>query len=268
MIERYYTLCILIFALGHLSHPEVAASSSSSSSSNAYVNVYGNTLESCSENNMALTGYTRSGSCVEYQDDQGSHHICIDVSSASGGSFCTVTGQSDWCSTYMTCDTNNYNNEGSYYEDDEEDAKEDDNDNDDNSNTCPVGNWCVCQWAFASYLQNAGGCDYIQDIKCNAINMEALIAYSKVAGGSNDYDGKYTNALRCLESRCGVTARKFSFTSRNNATARRQILGLASVLVGGILCFAYFIVSKRVNPIHSIGSGIENSESSSYHNIA
>jgi len=152
-----------------------------------YLNIYGNKLKSCSEpnSNMALTGYTRSGSCVEYQDDSGSHHICIDLSSTNGGDFCTVTGQSDWCSSYMTCDN------------DEDDDSED---------LCPIQNWCVCQWAFASYIAKAGGCDYIQDIKCNAINIEALKAYKKLAGGAQDVNGKYTNALRCLESRCNVKA--------------------------------------------------------------
>lgn len=255
MLKYPYTICILLFVVDCSFLPRVIASSSS----NAYINVYGNTLESCSKTNMALTGYTRSGSCVEYQDDEGSHHICIDVSSASGGNFCTVTAQSDWCSTYMTCDTNNGSNQENY-----EDEEGDEDDNDDN--TCPVQNWCVCQWAFASYLKQAGGCDYIQDIKCSATNMEALIAYSKVAGGSNDYDGKYSNALDCLESRCGVTAKRYSFLSRNNTTARFQALTLVGVLVS-IACLVFFVTSKRVKSIRSTDSGLEKSESSPYHNI-
>merc|ERR1712238_31318 len=49
-----------------------------------YLNVYGKPLESCSENGMALTGFTRSGSCVELDEDVGSHHICLDMSSLDG----------------------------------------------------------------------------------------------------------------------------------------------------------------------------------------
>ena len=71
---------------------------------------------------MALTGYRRYCSCVEYQDDEGSYHICIDASSASRGNFCTVPGQSDWCSTYMMCDTDNHSNVENY-EDEESDKK-------------------------------------------------------------------------------------------------------------------------------------------------
>lgn len=64
---------------------------------------------------------------------------------------------------------------------------------------CQVQSWCVCQWAFASYVENAGGCEHIQDIKCNAINMQAVTAYQRNAGNK-----KYRDALECLESRCGV----------------------------------------------------------------
>ena len=57
-----------------------------------YINVNGNALSSCSSDGMALTGYTRTGSCVDKNDDSGSHHICIDLSSTTGGDFCDVTG--------------------------------------------------------------------------------------------------------------------------------------------------------------------------------
>jgi hypothetical protein len=40
---------------------------------------------------MALTGYTRSGQCYAHDDDHGSHHVCIDLSSTTGGNFCSVT---------------------------------------------------------------------------------------------------------------------------------------------------------------------------------
>jgi uncharacterized protein (DUF2237 family) len=153
----------------------------------SYQNVYGNELQQCSQSNsnMALTGYTRSGSCIDYNDDAGSHHICIDVSSTNEN-FCTVTGQSDWCSSYMPCD-NGASSSSS-------------------SSLCPVENWCVCQWAFASYIDTAGGCDYIQEIQCDAINIQALVAYANVAGTSQDTNsgGKYTNALKCIEDRCGI----------------------------------------------------------------
>ena len=86
-----------------------------------YTNVLGNELQSCSSDGMALTGYTRTGYCVDQNDDSGSHHICIDLSSASGGNFCDVTGQSDWCSSELPC-------------------------HEDQSEDCLVQSWCVCQW--------------------------------------------------------------------------------------------------------------------------
>merc|ERR1712046_340857 len=106
----------------------------------AYLNVNNTTLQRCSHAGMALTGFTRNSQCVDQDDDHGSHHICIDMASNSGGNFCSVTGQPNWCGSQMPCD-------GS-------------------SGLCPVKHWCVCQWAFASYIQRAGGCEKIQNIVC------------------------------------------------------------------------------------------------------
>jgi hypothetical protein len=178
-----------------------------------YLNIYGNALESCSQKNMALTGYERTGLCVEKTDDEGAHHICIDLSSttSSRGNFCTVTGQSDLCSSYMPCDTTSSNLGGDDH---------DDTNGDKSSDTCPVEDWCLCQWAFAYYLKKVGGCDYIQAVKCEAINMEALFAYSHLAGGYKDYDGKYTNALDCLLHQCNVSDEVLA--QYQYATSRKQ----------------------------------------------
>merc|ERR1711966_521536 len=138
-----------------------------------YTNVLGGNLQKCSGDGMALTGFTRNGQCIDRNDDAGSHHICIDMTSNTGGNFCTVTGQPNWCSSQMSCD-------GA-------------------SGVCPVEHWCVCQWAFASYLQSAGSCDKIQSIVCEATNMVALKAYQEQAAS----DPSIRAALDCLESRCG-----------------------------------------------------------------
>ena len=138
-----------------------------------YTNVYGEELQSCSSSGQALTGYLRNGMCTALVDDAGSHHICIDLSSTSGGNFCSVTGQPDWCSSKMAC-------------------------HEDQSSQCQVENWCVCQWAFASYIEKAGGCDKIQDLNCSAINMEAIKAYR------SSTEEKHAAALQCLETRCNL----------------------------------------------------------------
>lgn len=139
----------------------------------AFTNVQGGELQHCSSAGMALTGFTRSGECVEQDDDAGSHHVCIDLKSAAGGNFCTVTGQPDWCSSSMGCDGGG-------------------------ASSCPVKHWCVCQWAFASYIAKAGGCEKIQDIVCEATNMQALTTYRAKAGS----DPSIASALACLEHRC------------------------------------------------------------------
>ena len=156
-------------------HVTSAAVLTLAATAHAYENVMGGTLAKCSEHGMALTGFSRDGHCTERSGDTGSHHICIDLSSTSGGNFCSVTGQSNWCSSSMQCDG-------------------------DASSDCPVEHWCVCQWAFASYIDNAGGCDQIQDIVCEATNMVALEAY-KAAASSSD---SIANALQCLRTRCDL----------------------------------------------------------------
>eukprot|EP00325_Prymnesiales_sp_UTEX-LB-985_P021897 CAMPEP_0174715358 /NCGR_PEP_ID=MMETSP1094-20130205/21175_1 /TAXON_ID=156173 /ORGANISM="Chrysochromulina brevifilum, Strain UTEX LB 985" /LENGTH=161 /DNA_ID=CAMNT_0015914919 /DNA_START=24 /DNA_END=509 /DNA_ORIENTATION=+ len=141
----------------------------------AYTNVLGTKLEKCSQSGMALTGFTRNGQCIDRNDDAGSHHVCIDMASNAGGNFCTVTGQPDWCSSQMSCDG-------------------------EPNKQCNVEHWCVCQWAFASYLQRAGGCDKIQNIVCEATNMVAIKHYREQAAS----DPHIAQALTCLESRCKV----------------------------------------------------------------
>jgi len=138
-------------------------------------NVYGKILEPCSSDGMAKTGYTRNGSCALEDGDIGNHHICIDISSVdqTKGNFCEQTKQPDWCSSDMSCHNSN--------------------------KACPVNNWCICQWAFADYIENSGGCENINNIYCESTNSEALKAYKE-----NKYDPKILNALECIEKKCNI----------------------------------------------------------------
>ena len=138
-------------------------------------NVYGGKLQSCSLDGMAKTGYLRDGMCAVDGSDIGNHHICIDISSVdkTKGNFCKQTDQTNWCSKEMLCN----NGKGK----------------------CPVKNWCICQWAFADYIKNAGGCDKINDIHCDSTNMEALVAYQ-----NNSSDPKIASALNCLRKKCNL----------------------------------------------------------------
>eukprot|EP00446_Apocalathium_sp_SHHI-4_P009897 CAMPEP_0177167390 /NCGR_PEP_ID=MMETSP0367-20130122/8526_1 /TAXON_ID=447022 ORGANISM="Scrippsiella hangoei-like, Strain SHHI-4" /NCGR_SAMPLE_ID=MMETSP0367 /ASSEMBLY_ACC=CAM_ASM_000362 /LENGTH=161 /DNA_ID=CAMNT_0018613491 /DNA_START=32 /DNA_END=517 /DNA_ORIENTATION=+ len=131
--------------------------------------VLGGALSTCSKPGMAMTGFTRDGHCMDNgDDDAGSHHICIQMKA----DFCTVTGQPNWCTSKMPCMTG--------------------------GGTCPIGNWCVCQWAFARYIQMAGGCDAIVDLQCDATNMAAMRAYQKST------DATIQAALKCIEQKCNI----------------------------------------------------------------
>lgn len=153
-------------------HHRFLKSSSSSRQRGDYLNVLGDALQKCSGPGMALTGFTRTGHCVAHDDDAGSHHVCIDMSSNTGVNFCTVTGQSNWCASSMGCDGG--------------------------GGDCPIEHWCVYEWAFAKYIEKAGGCDKIQTIVCEATNMKAITHCESQASSYPHI----ANALACLKSRC------------------------------------------------------------------
>mmetsp|Transcript_70932 Transcript_70932/g.208155 ORF Transcript_70932/g.208155 Transcript_70932/m.208155 type:complete len:199 (+) Transcript_70932:82-678(+) len=133
--------------------------------------VMGAPLSTCSKPGMAMTGFTRDGHCQDLgDDDAGSHHICIQMRP----DFCTVTGQPNWCGKQMPCMGQ--------------------------AGNCPIGNWCVCQWAFARYIQMAGGCDAIVDLQCDATNMAAMRAYEK----EENADKSIKDAITCLRQKCGL----------------------------------------------------------------
>jgi uncharacterized protein (DUF2237 family) len=168
------------------------------SSSPSYRNVYGDELQSCSTDGMALTGYTRTGYCVDQNDDEGSHHICLDIASSNdddNNNFCTATGQSDWCSSAeMPC-----------HEDSSQSA-------------CSIEQWCVCQWAFASYLQAVGGCNQVSTLVCEAINLEAVLAYQAQQGTA-----KYRDALDCLVEQCGLDLSNSKIYTRATTSRLRRV---------------------------------------------
>mmetsp|Transcript_50835 Transcript_50835/g.80650 ORF Transcript_50835/g.80650 Transcript_50835/m.80650 type:complete len:185 (-) Transcript_50835:219-773(-) len=130
-------------------------------------NVLGTALQTCSTDGTAMTGFTRDGKCQdEGDDDAGSHHVCIVMER----DFCTVTGQPNWCEEKSECMGQ--------------------------SGMCDIKNWCVCQWAFATYLQMAGGCDGAVDLKCEATNMAAVKAYEEST------DPSHKEALACIKKKC------------------------------------------------------------------
>merc|ERR1719310_2371984 len=142
---------------------------SSQSSGGSALSVLGGNLSTCSKPGMALTGFTRDGHCQDFgDDDAGSHHICIQMKS----DFCTVTGQPNWCEESMPCMGG--------------------------GGSCKIGNWCVCQWAFAGYLAKAGGCDSIVDLVCDATNMAAFRAYSQSS------EPEHKAALACIKQKCNL----------------------------------------------------------------
>merc|ERR1719433_192436 len=65
---------------------------------------------------------------------------------------------------------------------------------------CPIGNWCVCQWAFATYIKMAGGCNSIVELVCEATNLAALKAYERSSAQ------EHLEALACIRQRCGLKA--------------------------------------------------------------
>lgn len=159
MAKLTYVLCYV----------SVLSTSFSVASGSGVQSVMGKELSSCSQPGTAMTGFTRDGRCADVgSSDAGAHHVCIQMKA----DFCTVTGQPNWCTTRdFPC----MGQRG----------------------MCKIGNWCVCQWAFARYLERAGGCDSIVDLVCDATNMATFTAYSR----SNRPE--HLAALNCIKQRCG-----------------------------------------------------------------
>jgi len=134
----------------------------------AFKNVFGKPLNACSKPGTALTSFMRDGHCADPGDDAtGAHHMCIQINE----NFCTVTKHPEWCTSEMQCMGQ--------------------------AGKCPIKNWCMCQWAFATYLEMAGGCDKIVELQCDATNLAAVKAYEKSS------DHKHKKALACIRSKCG-----------------------------------------------------------------
>jgi uncharacterized protein (DUF2237 family) len=152
-----------------LAYATILATSLCVATGSGVQSIMGKELGSCSQPGTAMTGFTRDGRCADVGSaDAGAHHVCIQMKA----DFCTVTGQPNWCTTRdFPC----MGQRG----------------------MCPIGNWCVCQWAFARYLERAGGCDSIVDLVCDATNMAAFTAYSR----SNRPE--HVAALNCIKRKCG-----------------------------------------------------------------
>lgn len=91
--------------------------------------------------------------------------------------FCTVTGQSNWC------------------EEDSECAE-------DSSKQCPKESWCVCEWAFSRYLEDAGGCHKSADIICDATNQITITHYEEAVARGGEDAPRAKKALHCLKHKC------------------------------------------------------------------
>ena len=145
---------------------------------NEQTNVYNRPLQACSHAQMARTGFSRDAMCRTSQDDQGSHNVCLDLESAPG--FCSRTNQSDWCRSSMPC-------------------------HHDRTKQCPVKNWCVCEWAFESYLDDIKkekghiDCKNMGRIKCDATNRAVLDHYK-----NNQSNPKTKQVLQCLQQQCNL----------------------------------------------------------------
>lgn len=127
-------------------------------------NVLGKSLKLCSQPGEALTGFERTGRCVINNSDAGKHTVCMKMTD----DFCKDTGQSDWCKKRQPC-------------------------NDVDDNKCEVKHWCVCQEAFANYVDRHP----TVEIKCDATALSALEHYE----AHLEVD-KYKKAAEIILNKC------------------------------------------------------------------
>lgn len=135
-------------------------------------NLLGGRLQPCSHPHGARTGFFRDGTCRHGAEDVGSHHVCL---KRVDEAFCQGTGQSNWCTSELTC-------------------------HDSNAGRCPIREWCVCEWAFARFVREHG-CDAIGEVDCSATNALVVQHYTALESPAIE---ETSEALRCLRSKCGL----------------------------------------------------------------
>ena len=148
------------------------------------MNVWGEPMERCSGEQTAMTGIDGYCDDVHYAE-----LVCINIAQAEkpgtfGGlfgayDFCETIGETDpnWCDAMHPCHRNEHVE-------------------------CSVQNWCVGVTSFADFIHEAGGCDKVGEISCEATNeagVEAYHAHMK----EGDPDKRFEAALACIQQRCG-----------------------------------------------------------------
>ena len=181
---------------------------------------------------MALTGPTRTGYCMN--DDSGLLHICIDLTSSSTGRyFCDVADHTEMCSSFMRCDTKNWDGDANNVTDGDAGHVLEDGE----VEFCPVQHWCVSQREFASYVENADGCDNIQDFMCESINYQAVKAYYR-----KQNQEKYVHTLNCLLERCpGMVLPQGEITLGRFTLSRAGMVSLVVIVFATIVAVAVFV---------------------------
>ena len=61
--------------------------------------------------------------------------------------------------------------------------------------SCPINNWCVCEWALASYVDKEG-CDAVR-IHCDATNRKVIDHYARASSSP-----RVESALSCVMKQC------------------------------------------------------------------
>ena len=199
-----------------------------------YRNLYGQELQNCSHDGMALTGYVSTGQCADENDKSGRHHVCIDIGSTDEGRFCNITEQIPNCAQELPC-------------------------SDDLKSLCPIQNWCISQWDFLSYIEERGGCEMIEDIVCDAINIDAYEAYKRIMASKvikKESKVKTQNAIDCLEFRCGYSEAMRSIEESLNFphVAKNERLTIVSLIIsaGLIILAAYRYLRQSKDKMDAI----------------
>ena len=149
------------------------------------MNVWGEPMERCSGESMAMTGIDGYCDDVHYAD-----LVCVNLETttkpgAFGGlfgayDFCETIGETDpnWCDMMHPCHRNPHVE-------------------------CSVANWCVGITDFADFIHEAGGCDKVGQLSCEATNEQVVIAYKDHMREEGDPDQRFKAALACIQQRCG-----------------------------------------------------------------
>ena len=215
-----------------LSSETTTTTTTTTTSIDWHQNVYGESLQSCSRDGMALassTGMCQGQDNSSTSEDMSIATLCIDLTTLSHPQqFCQVLQKESETNDHL------FLKDLCHSDYDTMPCQEDANQH------CPVEHVCVAPTTLTAYIAASGGCLAIGELVCDSVNLQALETL-ELAGNT------YKDMLTCLIDRCGLhlnySNKASALTSGGVGNQWVNMAGYSAALVGMVLGAFLFLRS-------------------------